>query len=73
LITHWHRNHFGDGLSGKWRTRFTAQQAAQASLTLADALEKWGYARVSIDGYALRKNVRYSRSLDKDDVPPHAR
>jgi len=43
LISHWHRNHFGDGLSGKWRTRLTAQQAAQASLALADALEQWGY------------------------------
>jgi len=47
LISHWHRNHFGDGLSGKWRTRLTAQQAAQASLTLTDALEKWGYPGAS--------------------------
>jgi len=43
LISHWHRNHFGDGLSGKWRTRLTEQQVVQASLTLAYALKKWGY------------------------------
>ncbi|WP_158903534.1 hypothetical protein [Burkholderia sp. L27(2015)] len=43
LISHWHRKHFGDGLSGKWHTRLTAQQTAQACLTLADSLEKWGY------------------------------
>jgi len=47
LLKHWHRNHFGDGLSGKWHTRLSAEQQAQAGQTLATALECFGYTRES--------------------------
>ena len=42
-VTHWHRNHFGDGLSGKWRTRLAFEQKAQANRALAAALLAFGY------------------------------
>jgi len=44
LISHWHRNHFGDGASGKWRARLTEEQGLRASRVLAQALTRWGYA-----------------------------
>lgn len=43
LLKHWHRNHFGDGLVGKWRTRLTREQKEQAGLALAEALVRFGY------------------------------
>lgn len=48
LVSHWHRNHFSDGLCGKWRTRLTAQQAARVSLVLADVLEQWDYSSTAL-------------------------
>lgn len=43
VVTHWHRNHFGDGLCNKWRTRLTAEQKALANDLLAPALAAFGY------------------------------
>jgi len=43
-IAHWHRNHFGDGLSGKWRSRLDADQIALANQALGEALQELGYS-----------------------------
>jgi hypothetical protein len=45
MLQHWHRNHFGDGVSGKWQSRLDAGQQAQAGQVLVTALECFGYAR----------------------------
>lgn len=43
-VAHWHRNHFGDGLVGKWSSRLSPLQIAQATLALGASLEQLGYA-----------------------------
>ncbi len=44
-VTHWHRNHFGDGMSGKWRSRLSPEQQEGASRALLAALHVFGYPR----------------------------
>lgn len=43
-VTHWHRSHFGDGKSGKWRSRLSSAQQDEANRTLLAALHAFGYA-----------------------------
>ena len=43
-VTHWHSNHFGDGMSNKWRTRLTAEQQEFANRMLATPLARFGYS-----------------------------
>lgn len=50
LVSHWHSNHFGDGLNGKWHTRLSEVQKEQANHVLAEA----------IDGLGYREPVEYS-------------
>lgn len=43
VITQWHRNHFGDGLVGKWRSRLSGLQHDEMSRVLRVALRNLGY------------------------------
>jgi hypothetical protein len=46
-MTHWHRNHFGDGETGKWRYRLDSCQQARANAVLANAIERFGYEKTA--------------------------
>jgi hypothetical protein len=41
--THWHTRHFGDGQSGKWKSRFSPEQKIKIHQLLGSALNAMGY------------------------------
>jgi len=43
VVTQWHRHHFGDGLTGKWRTRLSEKQKVLVTTMLAHPLKHLGY------------------------------
>jgi len=43
VVTHWHRHHFGDGLTGKWNTRLSKTQKVVINQMLAYPLKRLGY------------------------------
>lgn len=42
-VTHIHRNHIGDGLTGKWRERLSPAESAAITQTLGDFIARFGY------------------------------